>query len=115
MNCTFCNKPCEELDSSEFRCNPCAANFFFKAIRPGEQKTHTSTRLKRMIGKRTYIAYLLFYCNKTIIDYTEPYPQEFTYGGAEPDIQETILTVDDILPITPENFLNKIKTILVFS
>ena len=116
MNCKYCNKPCEQLSRGpvHFKCIGCMAQFYFKKLSQDQDNlTHTSTQLTRIIGDKTYHAYLLYYCNKTIIDCN--YQPEFTFGGSEPDIQETILTVDDILPISPENFLNKLKTYILFS
>ena len=112
MNCQYCAQPCTKFSdkSVHYQCHPCRAAFYTEA-----DGSINSIRLTHRVEERTYTVDLLLYCNRSIISYDEPYPAKYTYGGVEPDIHETMLAVDNILPITPQNFLDKLKFYMKFS
>lgn len=112
MNCQYCNQPCREATYNYqiYNCHFCNARYY--AI----NNQIKSIELYHRVNERTYtVTFILDPKDKTTIHYTEPYPPQHTYGGFEPDIYELLLESDNILPITPENFLDKLKLYMTFS
>lgn len=110
MNCMYCKLPCSKWSnkSEHFRCIPCEASFYMK------DNELNSVDLFHQIGEKRYTVNLLYYCNKSIISYTQPVAW-VTSSGLEPNSFGTLLEVNNILPITPRNFRDKLKTYLLFS
>lgn len=108
MNCNYCNELLKAYAKKHFVCYKCRARFYMV------DNNIQSIEMYHPIGERTYTVTLELDSKKSTIHYTEPYPAKYTFGGIEPDIFEIVLTTNDLLPITPQNFTQKLKLYLTF-
>jgi hypothetical protein len=117
MKCLYCPIWCTLIAHHPnathiwWKCEGCKVVWYFTDLKHNIRQI----AFKHKVGKKTYEIELRLNELRTIVHYHEPYPPEHTFGGIEPDIQETFLDINTILNVTSQNFLNKLQTYITFS
>lgn len=108
MNCVYCYRPCLESDgrfahlSGAFDCQTCYARFMYTV----DLKKLCITYLRTYFGNIEYCIKIFHLRSRTVL----------AYWSDELDMPSSkILDFPYILNINPQNILNKIQTLLVFS
>lgn len=106
LYCKFCDLTCIKANPIMFwSCPVCKTNFRF------DQNKTVFIKFRSEIKKKfVYVITLYPEDNRTTVHCYKQRPGELTY-----DIPEVLLDVKQILNITPKNFQDKLKNLLLFS
>lgn len=117
MKCIYCPTWCTLIAHHPnathiwWKCETCRNVWFLTDLKHNLRQIN----FKHKVGDKTYEASLYLTEIRTVVHYHEPYPAKYTFGGIEPDIQETFVDINTLLNINPSNFLSKLQTYMLFS